>query len=1447
LSNSGLTALCEPNQTEYIVCFDVAGGDGNYSVSGGTGSFIGNQFCSDPIPAGTPYNFTVSDGGPCGDINASGPSPACSCPATADITSGNLTICEGSNADIIVEFAGTGPFNFVYNDGVSDIPVNGVISPYTLTVSPVSTTTYSLVSMSDANCDGSVLGSVTITVDQQLSAGPDDSFTYCGDGSTLNLNTLLPGTVDPGSWSAGPTITLNSASAGVYTYTTNPNACPSDEANYTINIDDPLSTSGVSAVCEANQTEYTVCFNIAGGDGNYTVNGGPGSITGNQFCSDPIPEGTAYNFTVSDGGPCGDVTVSGPSPNCNCSATANITSGNLTICEGSTADITVEFNGSGPFDFTYNDGTTDFPVNGVNSPYTFSVSPTTATTYSLVSMSDINCNGSVVGSVTIGVDPQLSAGPDDSFTYCGDGSTLNLNTLLPGTVDPGSWSSGPVITLNIASAGVYTYTTNPNACPTDNADYTINIEEPLTTSGLTALCEANQTEYTVCFDISGGDGNYTVTGGPGSIIGNQFCSDPIPTGTPYNFTISSTGLCPDITASGNAPDCNCTAQGSISGSTDICNGQGANITFNLVGDPPFDVEYTDPVNGTQTLNGITDGHVLTVFPASGAIYTLTSVSDANCTGSVTGLPVTINVDQPISISNVQENCDPTNQFFTLTFDITGGNGNYLITPQNGSPLGSLSGNTYSVQIPSGDGYNYSVTSSGNSCPVQVVSSPFFDCGCATDAGSLNTTPIFVCDGECAQVIPFGNEFLDGNDILQFALHDGDADNLGNIIATSSDGEFCFDYPQIISGESYYISAIAGNNQFGNVDLNDPCLSVSEGVEITQNALPSATISGGSTVCPGEQVDLTITFTGTSPWDFEYTNGSTTSGNETSTSDTFILSVTQPGTYSITEISDSNCIGSSFGQAIVQNFQPPTATMSGDPNVCEGSGDGPVVDFEGTPPFSYSYSIDGGEEEQVFNVNGYSTTIPALVEGNYELLSVADNNCEGSVSGNLPVTLIEQPSATITGGGVVCEGQEATFDVNLIGSAPFTVNYSIDGLPNSETVNSTSYSFQSGVDGNYVITSVQDENCEADVASQATLIVNPLPTAELTASSNTFCIGQEVDLTMFLDGNPPFNVTYVVNNDTITASGIQSSIFETLTPSEPVLAEVLTIEDGSTPVCTNQSDASVFLAPTELPNAPTLLDDTLCSANRRVEIGVTPVEGLSYSWSPESNLTDPDIANPEFVAPNLPGNEPEFYRYIVTASNGDCQATDTMTLMLDPGPISRFSYSPNPVTTEDTKTFFNNNSIANENTLFYWEFDTLETSYSFEPSFTFPDGVEANYQVTLTATDPVTGCFDVRTERIEVRPDLLIFIPTAFTPDGDGLNDLWGPVLSNIDEDNYRLTVMDRWGEVVFQTRDPKKKWNGSLNNGDYFAEPGVYIWLVETKEVGSLKEITQTGQVTLVR
>jgi gliding motility-associated-like protein len=101
--------------------------------------------------------------------------------------------------------------------------------------------------------------------------------------------------------------------------------------------------------------------------------------------------------------------------------------------------------------------------------------------------------------------------------------------------------------------------------------------------------------------------------------------------------------------------------------------------------------------------------------------------------------------------------------------------------------------------------------------------------------------------------------------------------------------------------------------------------------------------------------------------------------------------------------------------------------------------------------------------------------------------------------------------------------------------------------------------------------------------------------------------------------------------------------------------------------------------------------------------------------------------------------------------------------------------------------------------------------------------------------------------VAVKPDMLIFVPNAFTPDGDGLNELWGPVLSNVDAAAYKLTIYDRYGQIVFETRDPKQKWNGGMNGSDFFVQAGVYSWVIEAKNNINREEINFTGLVTVVR
>lgn len=92
----------------------------------------------------------------------------------------------------------------------------------------------------------------------------------------------------------------------------------------------------------------------------------------------------------------------------------------------------------------------------------------------------------------------------------------------------------------------------------------------------------------------------------------------------------------------------------------------------------------------------------------------------------------------------------------------------------------------------------------------------------------------------------------------------------------------------------------------------------------------------------------------------------------------------------------------------------------------------------------------------------------------------------------------------------------------------------------------------------------------------------------------------------------------------------------------------------------------------------------------------------------------------------------------------------------------------------------------------------------------------------------------------------IFIPNSFTPDGDGLNDYFAPVGQGLDRYEFLMYIFDRWGEVIYQTNDLNKPWDGKFSKSGNKAPIGVYTWLIKlTSESG--KDYNYNGTVTLLR
>jgi gliding motility-associated-like protein len=95
-------------------------------------------------------------------------------------------------------------------------------------------------------------------------------------------------------------------------------------------------------------------------------------------------------------------------------------------------------------------------------------------------------------------------------------------------------------------------------------------------------------------------------------------------------------------------------------------------------------------------------------------------------------------------------------------------------------------------------------------------------------------------------------------------------------------------------------------------------------------------------------------------------------------------------------------------------------------------------------------------------------------------------------------------------------------------------------------------------------------------------------------------------------------------------------------------------------------------------------------------------------------------------------------------------------------------------------------------------------------------------------------------------DQLYWVPNTFTPDDDEFNQTFKPIItSGIDPFNYHLTIFNRWGEIIFESFDISKGWDGKY--GNYKCQDGVYVWKIEFKSLKNDERVLKHGHVGLIR
>jgi gliding motility-associated-like protein len=155
-------------------------------------------------------------------------------------------------------------------------------------------------------------------------------------------------------------------------------------------------------------------------------------------------------------------------------------------------------------------------------------------------------------------------------------------------------------------------------------------------------------------------------------------------------------------------------------------------------------------------------------------------------------------------------------------------------------------------------------------------------------------------------------------------------------------------------------------------------------------------------------------------------------------------------------------------------------------------------------------------------------------------------------------------------------------------------------------------------------------------------------------------------------------------------------------------------------------------------------------------------------------------------------------------------------------------------------FINLSAFADSN---FWDFGDFNFSTDFSPTHLYPE--EAGiYSVTLFAFNDY--CIDSLTQLIEVTNKPIYYVPNSFTPNNDGVNDLFLPIIySGFDDRFYSFTIFNRWGDLLFETQNYLDGWDGS-----YLGMPvgaGLYHYAISFKHAENEDITLLRGHVLVLR
>ena len=578
--------------------------------------------------------------------------------------------------------------------------------------------------------------------------------------------------------------------------------------------------------------------------------------------------------------------------------------------------------------------------------------------------------------------------------------------------------------------------------------------------------------------------------------------------------------------------------------------------------------------------------------------------------------------------------------------------------------------------------------------------------------------------------------------------------------------------------------------------------------ITQPTALTATSTATQTNCASSTGSATVTAAGGTPgYAYLWTPSANTNATATGLS---------AGIYNVTVTDANGCTQTST--ATVTSLNGETVSISASTNIlCKGANNGTSTAsvVGGTLPYIYAWTPTGG-------TNAAATGLSA---GTYTITVTDGNGCISFTT----QTITEPPALTaaITSTtNISCPGPATGTLVMAAGGG--TPGYTYNWTPNGGT-NATASGLSAGT---YTVTVTDANNCTATTSGTITVSsVNPLKLSVSGAVS--FCPGGSATLVANASGGSgTYNFIWTPGNNTAQIITVNPTTTTTYT---------VQVTDACGQVVSDVVTVTVNAAPNvNFTALPMLGCAPLCVQFRDLS---TISNNKINQWRWNFGDGDSSMIRDPIYCYQTPGS----YNVDLTAiSDSGCSSTLKILNLITvyPAPVANFTYSPQPVNITEPLVQFTDNSSSKYPIIFWnWTFgDGTDSVSSLQnPTHLYSD--TGSYCTTLTIVDE-HGCMDNSTNCLVVDPMFTLYIPDAFSPNGDGINDVFMAKGSYIKD--FEMYVFDRWGMKLFHSSNIMNGWDGTVHGGSTVSQEDTYVYQINVTDTKGNKH-AYNGKVTLIK